>query len=301
MEQPGDAELLRLPDGRDAQFWRCGEVAAPVVFFMHGCPDCRLAARTGEAAARRAGVQLIAVNRPGYGLSSASRSSHVSVADDIVAVADLLGIERFAVLGMSLGGPYALACAVRHPARVTAVGVVASPGLPPELDPPGHRDDLSETQQEFYQRLGTCSVEEAIDLIRPEFEEYVGRLAPADTDDDALALRWTEGLHPLDAQLMADLPAADVAEAAREALACHDGYLRDAAVTFRSWGFRPEEVRRPSWFWYGDLDVNAPVRNGRWFAERVPAANLVIRPKTAHLGTLVEYWDEMLTTLRDAG
>jgi len=57
------------------------------------------------------------------------------VADDVVAVADQLGVRRFAVLGMSIGGPYALACAVQHPDRVTAVGVAASPASVPQLDP----------------------------------------------------------------------------------------------------------------------------------------------------------------------
>ncbi|MGH3331266.1 MAG: alpha/beta fold hydrolase, partial [Nocardioidaceae bacterium] len=91
MRWDGDGDLLRLPDGRRAQLWQGGASAGPVVFFLHGCPDTRHAARTGEAAARRSGVRLVAVNRPGYGLSDPHESSHVSVADDIVAVADLLG------------------------------------------------------------------------------------------------------------------------------------------------------------------------------------------------------------------
>ena len=85
-------------------------------------------------------VPLIAVNRPGYGTSDAYASTQLSVADDVVAVADQLGIDSFAVLGMSIGGAYALACAARHPDRVTAAGVAASPGERPRAgpaDPPG--------------------------------------------------------------------------------------------------------------------------------------------------------------------
>ena len=107
----------------------CGRAeprTGPAVLFFHGCPDTRLAARPGDDAARRLGVRLVAVSRPGYGQSDAAASGHLSVADDTAAVADLLGIDRFAVLGMSVGGPYALACAARHPDRVTAAGVVAA-------------------------------------------------------------------------------------------------------------------------------------------------------------------------------
>jgi pimeloyl-ACP methyl ester carboxylesterase len=296
-----DRDLVTLPDGRRAQCWRGGVTDGPVVVFMHGCPDCRLAARSGDAAARRAGVELLAINRPGYGRSDPARSDHVSVAADTIAVADALGVERLAVLGMSLGGPYALACAATNPDRVTGAGVVAAPGIPSELDPPWHRDDLSPEQREFFGRLAVGTVDEAAELFRPDFEAYVAQLAPNEADDAALADRLLTQLDPLDARLMAAIPAADVADAAREALAQTDGYLRDAAVTFRTWSFRPESVRCPTWLWYGELDANAPVRNGRWLTERIPRSRLVVRRQTAHLGTLMAHWDEILTTLRDAG
>lgn len=291
---------MTLPDGRRAQFWQGGAATGPVVFFMHGCPDSRLAALTGAGAARRVGVRLVAVNRPGYGRSDPHASGHVSVADDTIAVADRLGIDRFAVLGMSLGGPYALACAERHPDRTSAAGVVASPAMAPEMNPPCHRDDLSPTQRAFFAELARGTVAASVELARPEFEEYVAHLAPEDHDDVALTRRLAEALDPRDAELVSALPPADVAAAAREALARTDGYLRDVAVTFRSWDFRPERVDCPTWLWYGALDANAPARNGRWFAERINGATLAIRQQTSHLGTLLEHWEEILATLRDA-
>jgi|RhiMetdeSRZDD1v2_1073273.scaffolds.fasta_scaffold62967_2 pimeloyl-ACP methyl ester carboxylesterase len=294
-----DSELVTLPDGRRMQFWRGGVSSGPAVLFLPGTPDSRLVARSGADVADRAGVDLVAINRPGYGLSDPAESDHLSVADDVVAVADALGIERFALLGMSLGGPYALACAVKHPERVRAVGVVAAPAIAPELDPPWHRDDLAPEQREFFSRIASSTVSAAVDRMRPDFEAYIADLAPDDTDDESLADRLARQLHPLDAELTVALPAADVAASTREALMQTDGYLRDAAVTFRVWDFRPESVRCPTWLWYGEFDANAPVRNGRWFEEHIPGARLVVRRQTAHLGTLIAYWDDILTTLRD--
>src|SRR3954452_23631233 len=103
--KPGP-ELSRLPDARMAQLWQGAAADGPVVFFWHGCPDSRLAARSGERAAGRVGVRLVAVNRPGCGRCDPDASGALSVSDDTVAVADLLGIDRFALLGMSVGGPY---------------------------------------------------------------------------------------------------------------------------------------------------------------------------------------------------
>jgi pimeloyl-ACP methyl ester carboxylesterase len=288
-------DLLRLPDGRQAQYWSVGE--GPVVFFLHGCPDTRHAAFPGAAAARDAGIRLIAVNRPGYGRSDACESDHRTVADDVAAVADLLGVERYAVLGMSLGGPYALACAARRPDRVRAAGVVASTAIVPELDPPYHRDDLTPEKQAFIERLAHCSVAEAVELMRPEFEAYVAQLDPTGSDDATLARKWTDGLHPLDAAVLAQQDPAELVAAAREALVNTAGYLRDAAVTFRTWAFRPETIDCPTTIWHGTEDPNASIRNAYWLAEHLPNATLNLRP-TAHLSTLHTHWPELLSTLR---
>lgn len=288
---------VRLPDGRAAQLRQGGDPAGTPVLFFHGTPDSRLAARSGDAAARGVGVRLVAVNRPGYGRSDPDDSDHLSVADDTVAVADALGIGTFAVLGMSVGGQYALACAARHPDRVTTGCVVATPAEAPSLAPPLPRDGLDEDGQTFFARLSAGSVEDNVTMLRPDFAAYVAGMAVEDADDDALVARLLRGLHELDRPLVAALPVHETATSVREALARPDGYLRDAAVAFRGWDFSPADVRCPTWLWYGVHDPQAAVRNGVWLSERIPDATLVIREDTAHLGTLLQHWPGILATL----
>ena len=110
-------ETVELTGHRVAQLWLGGADTGPVVLFFHGCPDTRWAARSGEEAAREAGVRLLCVNRPGYGASGPAASSHASVADDAAEVLDRLGIAEVAALGMSVGGAYAAAFAARHAQR----------------------------------------------------------------------------------------------------------------------------------------------------------------------------------------
>ena len=180
-------DLLRLPDGRAAQYWDNGG-DGPAVLFFHGCPDTRHAAMTGADAATRVGVRLIAVNRPGYGRSDPHDSSQSSVADDALAAADLLGIDRFAALGMSVGSGYALTCAARHPDRVRSLALVAAPD--------GRRREDG-------------SVAEVVERFRPEFEEYVAGLALAGSDDAAVASRFLAGMPPVDAALLQSLRTPD--------------------------------------------------------------------------------------------
>lgn len=298
---------VRLPDGRLIELWDGGAATGVPVIFLAGCPDTRQAAYLGDQAARELGVRLVGVNRPGYGRSTSHASTHLSVADDVVAVADALGIDRFAVAGMSIGGPYAVACAVRHPDRVTALGVLASPANVPELDPPHHRDDLGQDQQSFFRQLAHSSPDDAVELIRPDFLTYVSQLNPADPDDESLVRRFLAELDPRDAGVLRGATGEvdgyrlgsnrAIAAAVRESLVNPDGYLRDAAIAFRAWDFRPDDVRCPTHLWYGELDLNASVRNGHWLAERIPDATLVVHPCTTHLAVLHEHWPTVLATL----
>src|SRR6266536_1812907 len=96
----------------------------PVMYF-HGWPGSRLEAELVSGEARTAGALVIAVDRPGMGGSDFQRGRRLlDWADDVVALADALQLERFAVLGVSGGGPYALACAHAIPQRVSAAATV---------------------------------------------------------------------------------------------------------------------------------------------------------------------------------
>ena len=270
-------EETYLPDGRRAQLWTGGATAGPTVLVCHGTPDTRWVARTGADAALAAGVQLLAVNRPGYGTSTAAPSTMTSVADDAAAVLDALRLDRVAVVGMSVGGAYAAAVAARHPDRVTALGVVAAP---------------TET------RTAMGPAEAMVEQARPEFAAWAATVHAADPDDDALAARFLDSLPTADAHLLrAALSPTGVATSVREALAQHDGYLRDAALLFGDWGVRFEDITAPTHLWYGADDDRNPPETGHWWAARIPGAELTVTP-TTHLATLLANWPDILTTLR---
>jgi len=181
------------------------------------------------------------------------------------------------VLGMSIGGPYALATGARHPERVRSVAVVSSIANLPE-------------------RWLAGSVEEVVERSRPEFEAYVAGLAPGSRDDRALVDGFLAGLPAADAALLAARPVASVAASVREALAQTDGFLRDAALSFRPWDFDVADVRCPVTVFQGELDTNHPPVNGETLVQQLPRGRLVVRP-TTHLATLLTAWPEILASL----
>jgi pimeloyl-ACP methyl ester carboxylesterase len=134
--------VLRLPDGRDLAFAEYGDPDGVPVMAFHGTPGSRLQLAPAHAAARDAGVRLIALDRPGYGHSTFAAGRLLREwPSDVAAVADHLAIDRFAVLGVSGGGPHALACGAGLPSRLTVVGLVSSP-CPPAVTPEQRRTPL---------------------------------------------------------------------------------------------------------------------------------------------------------------
>ena len=213
-----------LSDGRALRYWN-GGTDGPVVLVFHGCPDTRRIAMTGGKAAYDAGVRLLAFNRPGYGSSTPAASTHTSVASDAAELLDLWGIERVAVVGMSVGGSYAAAFAATYPERVTAMALVSAQG-----------NTVTDTE-------GT--VEDAMERMRPEFMEWRAKIDPDDEDDAALAARFLAELPAADAALLREFDDEFVGYLAFEALVKPEGYLRDAALLFRPWDFEVADVRCP--------------------------------------------------------
>ncbi len=123
----GTSQSLTLSDGRNLAYAEFGDAHGRPVFFLHGQPGNRLFRHPDDGIASSLGIRLITVDRPGYGPSDFQpRRRLLDWPHDVGALADALGLDRFAVLGFSAGGPYAAVCACRIPHRITRVGLVDS-------------------------------------------------------------------------------------------------------------------------------------------------------------------------------
>src|SRR5258706_454018 len=117
---------IQLHDGRTLAYAEYGEPEGRALLYFHGGADSRLEARLLAEQARCAGIRLIGIDRPGMGRSHFKKGRRLlDWPDDVIELADHLGIERFAVIGVSGGGPYALACAYKIPNRLIACGIAA--------------------------------------------------------------------------------------------------------------------------------------------------------------------------------
>ncbi len=119
--------VLDLADGRKLGYASYGSADAPPVVYCHGFPANHLEFQLIEPVLERHGVdaRVLVFDRPGYGKSSFQpKRTLLDWPGDVAAAADLLGLDGFAVVGVSGGGPYALACGYFLSDRVRRVGVV---------------------------------------------------------------------------------------------------------------------------------------------------------------------------------
>jgi len=256
---------IGLADGRTLHGYHRGDGGRVAVVWHHGTPNIGAPPEPLFAAADRLGVRWVGYDRPGYGGSTPNPGRNVaSAADDVAAVADALGIDRFAVMGHSGGGPHALACAARLPERVFAAVSIA--GLAP-LDADGL--DWFAGMGE----AGTAGLRAALDgrAAKERFEASAdGEPDFVDADWAALTGEWSW-----------------FGSVVGPALQAGPAPLVDDDLAFVDpWGFDPAEVRAPAHFLHGGRDRVVPSSHGAWLAARCPAGELQVSPDEGHISVL---------------
>ena len=271
---------VELPDGRALAYSEWGPADGfPVLGFL-GTP-LSLLAHLGEAP-EAAGVRLVLVDRPGYGRSEFKRDrTLLDWPDDVRELADVIELDRFAVFGMSGGGPHAAACAYSLPDRVSALALVSSPA--PVWDRrelryslPLHRQPLVELAERDRKGAARMLVEDC----RRQLE----RLAEGEDMDDASA----------DPELRDRLRAAMLD-------ATPEGYAHDLLVLFVSpWGFTPEQIGVRTTIWHGDRDPAVPFAIAEFYAATIPHSELHAVRGEGHL-VLWSHAEEILSSLSGDG
>ena len=199
------------------------------------------------------------------------------MAADGAAIADALGIDRFAVMGHSGGGPHALACAALLPERI--LGVVSVSALAPF-----HAEGL-----DWFAGMGPSGTAtlRAAAAGRVALEDYV---ASEQFDPEMFTAADHAALSG---------PWGWLGAIAGQAMECGpEGRLEDELVYVAPWGFDPGQMRMPVLLLHGGQDRIAPSSHGEWLARRIPSAELWLRPDDGHISVL-NAGDAALERLRE--
>jgi pimeloyl-ACP methyl ester carboxylesterase len=284
---------LRTNDGRQLCYAQWGDPSGFPIFSLHGTPGCRLNRYPDEAALTGIGARLITYDRPGYGRSDRQPGRVVvDCVTDVAAIADALGVERFAVTGGSGGGPHSLAVAARLPDRVTIARCVVgvAPADAAGLDWTAGMD--AENVKEFgwalagestlYEELSRASTE-MVANVRADASKVLGDEWQLSEADRAVLQ------NPIVMQVMR--------EAVPECVVNGPwGWVDDDLAFTKNWGFDLHEISVPVEVHYGTQDVLVPAAHGVWLAANVPGAKVVVNDDQGHMDT-PEHALELLRTL----
>jgi pimeloyl-ACP methyl ester carboxylesterase len=279
---------------RRVAYIECGDPRGLPVLYCHGFPSSGREARLLNVAAIAAGARIIAPDRPGYGESSFQPNRAIADwAQDVAFLADSLGIGRFALLGVSGGGPYALACAWRIPQRICGCALVCPLG-------PVYLESM----------LAKMNLWARINLGMARRVPYLSQILLGSVTT-GLANLWPRYLHTL-RKLHAN--GADLAELAssrkRRVL---DGAIADAVrggargarqdlvLYTRDWSIPLERIELRMDVWHGEEDGIVPLSHSRWYASHLRNAQIHYLPKEGHYSLPMRHAEEILHTLLAQG
>ena len=284
-------QQIQLSDGRKLGYDERGPSNGKPLFYFHGSPSSRVESNLflSDEQLQSLDVRLIAVDRPGLGLSDFQPNRRfMDFPKDILALAAYLSIDRFAVLAYSGGGSYGEACALSIPDRLTRVGIVS--GIAP-FNLPGLTEGIPADNLRYFD----LSREKPwLARLMLNMMGALSRFAPDRMLANALATlpepdRATISPPEFQAGFLAM-----ILEALRKGAR---GAQYDTFLMITEWDFHPQEIQIPVLLWHGEQDKNAPIAMGRYIANAIPNCEAKFYSNEGHLSLFKKYAEEIVLTL----
>ena len=286
-------QTLTLPDGRQLGYCLYGQQESSPCLYFHGTPSSRLEPQLLAAydidlnlLLYKANLFLIAVDRPGMGLSTFNpKGDFLSFARDVQLLLQHLQITHCPVLAWSGGGPYALAIAHQYPQLISLVTIICG------FTRPFARDVLQQMgMNKWYFRLAKHTpwlLKSSMNIIR---KQQIKQVPP----------QWVTGLpyvdyayfrHPKCLQVLSKLT---LKEACRNGA---QGPVYEARSYFKEFGFKLSAIQQPVHYWWGLEDMTVIRLHAEAVEQQAPNAILHYREKEGHLSLYVNCFEEVLQAI----
>ena len=288
VESNKESQVLELKDGRKLGYAESGDLSGKPIFHFHGHPSSRIEIRVFGQKPKEHGVHVIAVDRPGTGLSDFKpERTLLEWPDDVIELADHLGLDKFVVEGISGGGPYAAACAYKISDRLTCCGIIAGMGL----------INWSRKGMMRSNRVGMF-----ISRRLPFLIKTIVKAEMKVFEDQESIVEFAKKLPEPDRKVFQDPHILNIfIEASKEAFRSGlDGAVHEEKIFAKPWGFDLKDISPDLqvYIWHGDMDVFVPSSFGRKMCELIPNCKGFFFSNEGHLSVALNHLDEILETLK---
>ncbi len=274
---------LRLQDSRHLAFCEYGDPEGKPVFYFHGTPGSRVEPAYSDPAGRKFGIRLIGLDRPGMGRSEfLTGRTLLDWPRDVREAAEYFGFSNYGVIGMSGGGPYALACCAANLDQINSVvllgswaPVAAEPLLWQQMAPLDRVFGRLSRGSSWIFTIIFSMLGAAAAYLSPQV--FIRSLSSSLSAADKALLQDPE---------LASFFAEDIQEAFRQGAR---GPAEDALLLYRDWGFAVEDVSAPVEIFHGTEDQFAPAAFGRYLDKKLPNSTLHLFPGKGHLYFMMQF------------
>lgn len=280
-------KTIKLKDGRKLCYIDLGKSDGMPLFHFNGFPGSRLEVTILADEAIKKNIRVIGIDRPGMGLSDFKKNrTLLDWPDDVVELADALGIDKFAVEGISGGGPYVAACAYKIPKRLTSCGIISG---------------VASKDLEIERKMRIFSVIRIFPWLFKLMIWLQSRgmrnLEKAEKKMKESAKKFPEADRKIfdDPQILS-LFVKETAEAFRQG---SKGVYYEGKIYVKSWGFNLEDIspKLKVYIWHGEADEIVPVAMGRGMCKLIPNCEGKFYPGEGHYSTIFKYYKEIIDAL----
>lgn len=280
--------IVILKDSRKLAYSEYGDPKGAPLFYFHGWPVTRLSGKTSDEIAKKLRIRVIAPDRPGIGLSDYQPNrTLLDWPDDVLELAEKLGIKKFAVLGQSGGGPYAAAVAFKIPERLTKVGILV--GLAPTYIQ-GLLEGMTWYNKFGWENYSKIPILAELGTLTHFFisKFSLGFLLPVSFGSKA------------DRQVLSNLEyrkklLENKKEVFRQGI---KGAVLELKLYTRNWGFDISQIKSKVYLFYGEDDQSVPLAMGKYYHSKIKNSILKTYPKEGHLISITHI-EEILKTFKD--
>ena len=281
-----------LSDGRVLGYAEYGDSLGFPVFYFHGGQESRRSSIFMDSTAKKLKIRLISPDRPGVGISTYQvNRQFLDWGNDILELADSLGLIKYSVFGLSGGAPHVLACIISDSSRIENASIIS--GATP-YDYRGTLKGMWVPVKLIHWFASWKKDKQLRKFIQNDFDELVSK-------PEKRIKQFQKYLPKPDKQLMTDHP--DYAwefingsiESYRQGI---DGVVQEWKLYVADWQMDLSKIYFPLALWYGENDKMAPYHRGNYYKNTLPNSTLKVISNEGHFSLIRNHLEEILMELK---